>query len=291
MGKTNVKKEAIATLVTVVAAFLSAAGLWIFVYPSNFAPSGVDGISAMLQFLTKINAGLFSLAINAPLLIAAWFFLKKRYVVYTIIFTLINSALLILFEKVGFYQYVPDSDKIISAVFSGVILGVRTGVMLKIGASTGGVDVIACMIQKKFPYKNVERMISLLCYAVILVSCFVYHDINSILLSIVQVFVLERTVSAVLKENRKAIEFKIITKHPEDIRNEIIFNLKHGATMVESKGMFTEDGSYIIFTVVNMRQIPEFLAIVKKYPDSFAYYGEVLGVHGNFRWQKDEEAK
>lgn len=291
MEKTNVKKEAIATLVTVVAAFLSAAGLWIFVYPSNFAPSGVDGISAMLQFLTKINAGLFSLAINAPLLIAAWFFLKKRYVVYTIIFTIINSALLILFEKVGFYQYVPDSDKIISAVFSGVILGVRTGVMLKIGASTGGVDVIACMIQKKFPYKNVERMISLLCYAVILVSCFVYHDINSILLSIVQVFVLERTVSAVLKENRKAIEFKIITKHPEDIRNEIIFNLKHGATMVESKGMFTEDGSYIIFTVVNMRQIPEFLAIVKKYPDSFAYYGEVLGVHGNFRWQKDEEAK
>ena len=291
MEKTNVKKEAIATLVTVVAAFLSAAGLWIFVYPSNFAPSGVDGISAMLQFLTKINAGLFSLAINAPLLIAAWFFLKKRYVVYTIIFTIINSALLILFEKVGFYQYVPDSDKIISAVFSGVILGVRTGVMLKIGASTGGVDVIACMIQKKFPYKNVERMISLLCYAVILVSYFVYHDINSILLSIVQVFVLERTVSAVLKENRKAIEFKIITKHPEDIRNEIIFNLKHGATMVESKGMFTEDGSYIIFTVVNMRQIPEFLAIVKKYPDSFAYYGEVLGVHGNFRWQKDEEAK
>lgn len=291
MEKANVKKEAIATLVTVVAAFLSAAGLWIFVYPSNFAPSGVDGISAMLQFLTKINAGLFSLAINAPLLIAAWFFLKKRYVVYTIIFTLINSALLILFEKVGFYQYVPDSDKIISAVFSGVILGVRTGVMLKIGASTGGVDVIACMIQKKFPYKNVERMISLLCYAIILVSYFVYHDINSILLSIVQVFVLERTVSAVLKENRKAIEFKIITKHPEDIRNEIIFNLKHGATMVESKGMFTEDGSYIIFTVVNMRQIPEFLAIVKKYPDSFAYYGEVLGVHGNFRWQKDEEAK
>lgn len=291
MEKSNVKKEAIATLVTVIAAFLSAAGLWIFVYPSNFAPSGIDGVSAMLQYLTGYNAGLFSLAINAPLLIAALFLLKKRYVIYTIVFTVINSLLLIVFEKVGFYQYVPESDKLISAVFSGVILGVRSGVMLKIGASTGGVDIVACIIQRKFPYKNVERMISILCYVVILASYFVYHDINSILLSIVQVFVLERTISAVLKEDRKAIEFKIITKHPEDIRNEIIFKLKHGATMVESKGMFTEDGSHIIFTVVNMRQIPEFLAIVKKYPDSFAYYGEVLGVNGNFRWQKDEEAK
>ena len=61
--------------------------------------------------------------------------------------------------------------------------------------------------------------------------------------------------------------------------------------MVESKGMFTESGSSIIFSVVNLRQIPDFLNILKKYPDAFVYYTEVSGVSGNFRRRRDEEAK
>ena len=94
-----------------------------------------------------------------------------------------------------------------------------------------------------------------------------------------------------MKDSRNAVEFKIVTKHPEEIRGEILYNLKHGATVVESKGMFTESDSAVIFSVVNLRQIPEFLNILKKYPDTFVYYTEVAGVSGNFRRRQDEEAK
>ena len=82
-------------LLLIVAAFLSAIGLYTFVNPANFAPSGVDGISMMVQKLSGINMGYISLAINIPLLIVAWFFISKKYVVYTSLFTVVSSVAMI----------------------------------------------------------------------------------------------------------------------------------------------------------------------------------------------------
>jgi hypothetical protein len=88
-----------------------------------------------------------------------------------------------------------------------------------------------------------------------------------------------------------AVEVKIVTKHPENIKNDIIYNLKHGATVVESHGMYTEEKSYMVMSVINIRQIPELYEILRKYPGTFAYYGDVGGVRGNFRWKSTDEVK
>ena len=287
----GVKKEIVTVLITVIASVLSAFGLYFFVYPANFAPAGIDGVATMLQELTSINAGIFSLIFNIPLLLVAWFFLNKRYVIYTVIFSVLSSVLIIVLEAVGFPQYVATTDRIIPAVFSGIILGVRTGLMLKFGASTGGVDVVAGMVQRKAQYINIERIISVICYLIMGLSYFVYWDLNSILLAIVQMFVFEKASASIMKDTRNAVEFKIVTRNPEAIRNEIIFNLKHGATLVDGVGMYTNEGNAIIISVVNIRQIPEFLEIMKKYPDTFVYYSDVTGVKGNFRWKKDDIVK
>ena len=277
--------------VIIVAAVLSALGFHVFVYPAKFAPGGMDGIVTILQEKTGLSAGWYSLFLNLPLLIAADFVLKRRYVICTVVFTFLNSIFLIVLERIHFYQYPADSERLLAAIFSGILLGARVGMLLKMGASTGGVDIIACMVQKNRPYLNVERIIAVISYLVIVCSYFVYKDLDSILLGVVQMFIYERVAGAFMRDNRNAVEFKIVTKHPEEIRGEILYSLKHGATVVESTGMFTESGSSIIFSVVNLRQIPDFLNILKKYPDAFVYYTEVSGVTGNFRRRRDEEAK
>ena len=284
-------KELLNILITLAAAAMSAFGLHIFVYPAGFAPSGIDGIATMLQELTGFNAGYFTLLFNLPLLIVAWFFLKRRYVIYTVLFTVLSSGMLVLLEAVDFYSYATATDRLIPAIFSGIILGVRTGIMLKIGASTGGVDIAAGMIQKKLPHVNIERLISIICYAISIASYFIYRDITAILLSIVQMFVFDVFAGRMLKDHRNAVEVKIVTKNPAQIKNDIIFNLKHGATILDSRGMYTDGESSVIISVINIRQIPEFLEIMKKYPDTFTYYGELMGVKGNFRWRKDDAVK
>jgi uncharacterized membrane-anchored protein YitT (DUF2179 family) len=290
----NIKREFLNILITLFACFISSFCLYFFVFTANFAPAGIDGVATMLQAKTNVSAGIYSLAINLPLLIVAWFVLKRKYVIYTILFSIVSSFLLVLFEVLEIPQYANEilSEKLVSAVFSGIILGFRTGIMLKIGASTGGVDVVASIIQKKKTYRNIERIIALICYLIIGISFFVYNrDFNSLLLAIIQMFVFEKATTVVMKDTRNAVEFKIVTKSPELIKNDIIYNLKHGATLVESRGMFTNEGSSIILSVVNIRQIPEFLELIKKYPDTFVYYSDVTGVKGNFRWKKEDEAK
>ncbi len=288
MNKKMVLKEAINVLLTIVGAALSAFGLHIFVYPAGFAPLGIDGIATMLQEMTNFNAGYYSLMFNIPLLVIAWFIIKKRFVIYTLLFTILSSVMLVVLEAVSFYEFHGTGELIIPAIFSGVILGVRTGLMLKIGASAGGIDIIAAMIQKKRPYLNIERTITLICYVITFLSYFVYHNVTSILLSVVQMFIFDKFAGGMLKDSRNAIEVKIVTKEPEAIRNEIIYKLKHSATIVNSRGMYSDDESTMIISVINIRQIPEFVEIIKNHPDTFAYYGELMGVKGNFRWKKDD---
>ena len=288
MNKKMVLKEAINVLLTIVGAALSAFGLHIFVYPAGFAPLGIDGIATMLQEMTNFNAGYYSLMFNIPLLVIAWFIIKKRFVIYTLLFTILSSVMLVVLEAVSFYEFHGTGELIIPAIFSGVILGVRTGLMLKIGASAGGIDIIAAMIQKKRPYLNIERTITLICYVITFLSYFVYHNVTSILLSVVQMFIFDKFAGGMLKDSRNAIEVKIVTKEPEAIRNEIIYKLKHSATIVNSRGMYSDDESTMIISVINIRQIPEFIDIIKNHPDTFAYYGELMGVKGNFRWKKDD---
>lgn len=288
--KSSLKKETLSVVSTIIASAISAFALHIFVFGNSFAPSGVDGIATMLQEITKINAGIFTFLLNLPLLVAAWFILKRRYVIYTILFTVLSSLWVLILGEVNFYRYIAETDKIIVAIFSGLFLGARTGIMLRIGASSGGIDIIACIVQKKFN-RDVEKVISFVCYVIIGVSYFVYRDLTCILLSIVQMFVFEKTVSFVLKDSRNAVKFEIITKEPEKLKEEIIYELKHGATIVDSKGMFTDEKSNIVVTIVNTRQVPEFLTFLKKRSDIFVYYTDVTGVNGNFRWRRDEKAK
>lgn len=288
--KSNIKKEVVNVLLTVVASVVSAFGLHVFVFGNSFASSGIDGIATMLQEITKINAGIFTFVLNLPLLIAAWFILKRNYVIYTILFTVLASLWVYILGEMHFYQYVVETDKVIVAIFSGLLLGARTGIMLRIGASSGGIDIIACIVQNKFN-RDVEKVISFVCYIIIGISYFVYRDLTCILLSVVQMFVFEKTVAFILKDTRNAVKFEIITKEPEKLKEEIIYELKHGATIVQSKGMFTDEQSTIVVTIVNTRQVPEFLQILKKYPDTFVYYTDVTGVNGNFRWRRDEKAK
>lgn len=274
------------------ASLISFTSLYIFVIPSNFSPSGIDGVSTILYKITGINIGWYKIAFNIPLMILAWIYLKKRYVIYVIIFTLLDSLGMIVLDAVNFYTFIPEGlaqaeavgYRLIAAIFAGVALGICTAIMLRIGCSTGGIDIIACLVNLKKPNINIERIISIICYCIIGCSYFVYWDLTSILLSVIQIFVFEWTVSAILRKDRYALEVKIITKHPELIRDEILFKHEHSATIVKGEGMYTGDEYSMVITVINGRDIGAFMSSMKKHPDTFIYFSDGVKVQGQFHF-------
>ena len=271
-------------LLTLLTAAAVAIFMHVLVYPANFAPSGIDGLATMLQHVTGWNAGIFTLAINTPLLIAAWFVLKKRYVLYTVLYTIAFSAFLLLLEGVGFYQYDAQNELLLPAIFGGVGHGL-TGIMFRLGASSGGVDVMASMIQKKLPHRNVETIVALLCGVILVASYFVYRSLGSLLLAIVEIFVCERVTAMFLRTSRNAVKFEIVIEDGEEvgrIKREILEEIRHGATVMEAKGLYSDSKKRMIVCVVNYREIPAFLKLLSRYPDAFVYYSDVMGVHGNF---------
>lgn len=296
--KVNAKRWVIGVIVTIIASFVSALALHVFVYPANFVPLGLEAVVTMIATATgKQYAGYINLALNAPLFIYAFIKLNKKYLILSLLFTVLSSVFLIILPLVNFPVYMDKvsglnvNNGLLASIFTGVMLGVRTGLMFRIGASSGGVDIIAKMIERKKPHIPIERIITIFCLVLIGVSYFVYQDFNCILLGIVQMFVSEFTIRFLMKNTRNAIEVKIVTKHVEELREEIIANLRHGATLIQGTGMYSLQEYSIILTVLNLNQIAEVTNIVKKYPDTFMYFAETSGVMGNFRWREDEKSK
>ena len=279
----------------IIASFISAIGLWGFVTPGEFAPSGVDGIAAMLQALSQkwlggegIRAGYFSALLNIPLLILAWFILKKRYVIYTLIYMALVALFTMLFEIVRFpaYPVANETSRLLAAVMGGVAQGL-TGLMLRVGGSAGGVDVVACMIQKKKQSENVERIIAILSYVIAFFSFFVWNgDVNAVIYSFVAIFVCERITAVVLRDSRRAVRFEIIVdrKDAQTVKEMIMYEMKRGATVMQAKGIFLEEDKEVILCLIHYRQFSEFLIKLTQYPHIFLSYSEVLGIRGNFDW-------
>lgn len=294
--KAKIRKEAVHVLLTVVAACFSVVALHTFVVPSDFSPSGIDGLCTVLYELTGLNMGWFKIFFNLPLLVLAYIFLNRKYVLYVILFTALDSFGVVLLEAFNFYIYIPSNAvpdsligyRLLAALVSGILLGVCVGIMLKIGYSSGGVDIIACLLHKWKPHFRIERIISVCAYSIVALSFFVYRDLTSIILSVVQIFVSECTVSTLLKHQRYAVEVKIVTKNPDAIKDAILYRHKHGATVVRSQGMYTGEANYTVHCVMNVRELPQFMNTMKKYPEAFVYFSDGVRIQGDYHFREEE---
>ena len=293
----NLIRAVIDIFVVVIAATIASLYLHVFVAPAKFAPSGIDGLCMIFFEITGLNMGWFKLIINIPLIILAWIFLKKRYVFYVMMFTLLVSVGVIFWEGIHFYTFIPADlteaetigYRLISALVSGVMLGLHIGILLKRGYSSGGVDIIAGLFHIWKPQWNIERLISICSYIIVAASYFVYWDLTSIILSVIQIFVGEWTIASILRTERYAIEVKVVTKTPEDIREKILYKYAHSATILSAKGMYSGEDYFMVVSVMNSRDIAGFINEMKEYPDTFIYFSDRVRVQGKFHFNKETQ--
>ena len=265
---------------------LMAATYVMFVFPNNFAPSGISGIATMIQTVANFNVGYFNIIVNIPLAIATFFIIDKTFALRSSLFVLSFSLFLFVFEKVpNMYTYVATDvgERLLAGLLSGAIVGFVYGIVLKANASTGGIDFVASIIQKTRPYISITWVIFGLNVVVAISSFFVYHDMTAILLCIAHCFVVQELSDRIVMGSRKAIKFEIVTQHPEEISREIIEKLHHSATLQTGTGMYSHESKQILVCVINKKQIVDMEKILKQYPDTFAYVVPVNDTIGFFR--------
>lgn len=279
---TKVKQYAFLTAAILLSGLLRALSVHCFIIPNNFASGGVTGIAAMLQAGTGINSGIFILGINLPLLVASFFLINKKFAVTTAIAIVLQSGLLLLFEKIRFYTYVDPYNSVLSAVAGGVLGGAGIGLMLKIGGSSGGTDIIATFIYKHYSATNVSWFIFILDSIVVFVSFFVYgYVLTPVLLSLTEMFASARANELIVYGFKAALKFEIVTTRPEELSKELMVKLHRGVTAIQAKGMYSGTDKTLLVCIVRRRQVSAFQKILNTYPDSFAYISttsEVMGL-------------
>lgn len=275
-------------LVIAFIALLASVNYELFVFPNQFAPSGINGICTMIQYVTGVSVGYLSLFINIPLAIWCYFEVSKPMAIRSMVYVVTFSLGLLILEKVDLsaFAYVTENgtSKILGPMVAGVIQGFVYSILIKASAYTGGTDFVAAIIHSKYPEKSVYGLSFIMNAMVAVASYFVYDfKVEPVLLCILYSFATTTMAERFLKNGRSAVRFEIVTNYPEEISREIITKLHHTATVFPAKGMYNGKEVDVVMCVVNNSQVTALSGVVERYPHTFAIMSQVNEVVGNFR--------
>ncbi|MFR6640726.1 MAG: YitT family protein [Christensenellales bacterium] len=220
----------------IVASALSAIAQYSFVAPNNFARGGIAGIALILNHIyPQLYLGLFNILVNIPLLAVSCFsFAQVLYRHYGYIG--ISSVAMIVAEAIdaragGVLRYVEAGTPILSAVFSGAIIGVSFAMMTRIGGSLGGTDIIAAIIRKT-PRRR--RFVVRVPYGFHGCSRVVFRLRNDGgVTALVLTFMISTVGDKFIQGGKAAIKVEIVTRHADEICAEIFEKIGRGVTVID----------------------------------------------------------
>ncbi len=275
--------------VLVAMAVLMALNYQIFILPNAFAPSGINGLATMIQYLFDFSVGYFSLLLNVPLAILCALFVDRRFAVRTMLFTVIFSVSLLIMQNTldmsRFIYHTEDGrSTLLAPVISGAINGFIYSMLIRRGASTGGTDFIGEFVHKKDPSYSMMHVVFAANAVVASLSYFVYgYKIEPVALCIIYSLLTTAVSDRFIHSGKQAWKVEMITSHPEEITKAVIEELHHSTTIIQAEGGYTHQGKTMLTCVINKHQIARMEQILSRFPDTFAIVSMVSETLGNFR--------
>ena len=281
-------KKALTYLVIALIGLVGALNYELFVFPNQFAPSGVNGICTIIQHVFGISVGSLSLLINIPLAALCYFKCSKPIALRSMVYVLTFSLGLIILDHVDLsmfaYSTPNGTSKILGPLVAGIIHGFNCSILARASAYSGGTDFISALIHAKDPQKSVYGLTFVMNVVIAVTSYFVYgYQMEPVILCILYSFAASTIADRRLKSGREAVCFEIITDYPREISEEIIRKVHHTTTLIPAKGMYSGRETNMLICVVNKTQATIVSRIIRKYPYTFAVMDPVSEVMGNFK--------
>ena len=260
----------------------------IFVFPNQFAPSGLNGICTMIQYVTGISVGYLSLLINVPLALWCYFEVSKPMATRSMVYVVTFSVGILLLDKMdlSFLHYATENgtSKILGPLVAGVIQGYIYSILMKASAYTGGTDFISAIVHKRNPNKSVLGFSFTINVFIAISSYFVYgYQMEPVILCILYSFMSSTVGERLQKSGKEAICFEIITDFPLEITGDIIAKTGHSTTLIPAVGMYSGKETNMLICVVNKSQAAAVTEICRSYPHTFTIMDPVGQVVGNFK--------
>ena len=258
LEKGGSREKLIAYAQIVLGCLIGGAAYPLFLVPNNIAPGGLTGIATIFNYLWGWPVGVTSMALNLPLFVIGWKAMGRVFVFRSLVATILFSAFIDLLQLPPL-----TDDMLLATVYGALVLGVGLGLIMRGGATTGGSDMIARMVHKRFPIVTVGAFLFLVDCAVILCAAFTMSA-SAALYALICIFINAKAVDLVLAGMGSAKACFIITKQPDQVSRRIMQDMDRGATLIPARGAFSGEEKTVIISVVSRAEVLPLKRIVRE---------------------------
>lgn len=259
-----------------------AFGIACFYDQIGLVTGGFSGLSIVIKHVTEafIEGGvplwLTNLALNVPVFILSYFLKGKKFIGKTLFGTIMLSVWLYILPSIN----MPEGDYMIASLFGGVCAGAGIGLVIRVGATTGGTDMVSALIQLKLRHYSIVQILQVIDAAVVLLGLFVF-GMRPTLYAIIGIVVQTKVSDLIVEGFNYSKAAYIITNEHEEVAKRIMTELERGLTGLQAKGMYTGEDKCVLFCIVTQKQIVGLKDLVNEIdPHAFVIVSDVREVLG-----------
>lgn len=277
-NKKNAYQAVMSILAVIVGNFLYALTVKLFLLPANLVTGGTTGMALTVNYLTGIPISGFVLIFNVIMLLLGYKVLGKAFASTTLASTFLYPFALEVFERTLDGVVLTD-DILLCTLFSGLGIGIALGIVIRSGASTGGMDIPPLVLKH---YLRIPVSVSMYAFDVcILLSQAFFRKAENILYGIVLVMIYTIVLDKMLLMGTTRTEVRVISDRSREICDAILKEIDRGVTLLDGESGYMHNKTQMIFSVVSNRELPRVEKIIRSIdPESFLVVSRVSEVKG-----------
>lgn len=250
-----------------------------FVVPQNFMMGGASGIALAVQNWLPIRLSVLSAVVNGALFCLGWAFLGWQFAARSLFSTIVYPLIMAVFEELPVAALFAGEDRLLCALYAAALVGIGIGLVVRVGGSTGGMDIPPCILQQ---YKGIPIGKSLLFFdGAIILAQVMMQGIDGMLYSLLILVMTSVVVDHTVVSGEQKVEIFIISSKFEEIRQEILSTQDCGVTLLDIETGYLGEKSKALLSVVYAKKYPEIRnAALKIDPRAFLVTSDVKNVNG-----------
>lgn len=260
-----------------------AIALNFFWHPGGIYASGITGFAQVVQTISErflpfvLPTSLMLVVLNIPMFLLGWFKIGHRFTLYTMITVVLASIMMNVIPPLTM-----KFDPILCALFGGLVNGIGTGMALKSGMSTGGLDIIGIILREKTgqSFGSINIAVNLI---IVVLAGATFGWIHAMYTAI-SIFINGRVIDMIYTKHQK-MQVIIVTTKPQEIIYDIQGHMRRGITILhDAEGAFGHSEKTVLITIIGRDEMYDIETIIRRNdPYAFASITESVKILGRFK--------
>lgn len=244
---------------TIVGSAIMAIGVSLFLLPNQLSTGGFSGIATIIYYYFNIPLGLANIILNIPLFIIALYKLGLKFIGKSIVGTVSLSIFIDLFDQFSSLT----SDRFLACIYGGIIIGFGTAIILKMGSSTGGTDLVSNVVRGYKPTIKMGHVITAMDILIVVLNVLAFGKIEIGLYSAIAIFLMGKIIDVVFEGINFTKMLIIISDKSEEISKKIQ-ELERGVTGLHGQGMYTGGEKLVLICATPRKDVAKVRKIAQE---------------------------